>query len=337
MTLPVIFGCLGTSLSDDEKTFFKKTQPLGFILFQRNCESPDQVKALTDSMCALVNHDNVAVLIDQEGGRVARLKPPHWREYPTMETFGKLAMVCSQDAATALRLNCRLIADDLRKIGVTVDCLPVLDLPQSEANPIIGDRAFSDNPHLVGALGRIAADALAEGGVLPVIKHIPGHGRASVDSHKELPIVDADYESLAAHDFVPFRALSDAPFAMTAHVKYLTLDTQHCATQSATVIQDVIRDKIGFKGYLISDDLSMEALEGGFRKRTKLTMDAGCDIALHCNGNMDEMIDIASVLEEADSYMVEDISELLLLASRQPMIDRAEDVAALDAILRSGL
>jgi len=336
VTRPVIFGCEGTGLSPNEVSFFREVEPLGFILFQRNCETPEQIKALTDSLKDLVASEHVPILIDQEGGRVARLKPPHWSAYPPMQVFGDMIQNGYEKASEALKLNCMLIADDLRKLGITVNCLPVLDLPQNDADPIIGDRAFSCDPHLTGALGRIVVESLMEGGILPVIKHIPGHGRALVDSHKALPVVDATVEDLGSHDFIPFRSLHDAPFGMTAHVTYTALDAEKCATQSAMIIQTIIRDKLGFKGFLMTDDLSMQALSGSFAERTRLSLEAGCDIALHCNGNLLEMEQIAGALKPITNSMVEEIDELLLLAARRSKIDRADMEKRYNTIMKAG-
>lgn len=300
MPLAAIFGCQGLQLEADEKAFFAECNPLGFILFQRNCDTPDQVRRLVDELRNSVGRADAPVLIDQEGGRVQRLKPPHWRDAPAAIRFAELAATDLEKAWQAARLNARLIARELSSLGITVDCTPVLDVPQVGADPIIGDRAYGSEPTMIAALGQAVCDGFLEGGVLPVIKHIPGHGRADVDSHLELPVVSADTSELTNVDFAPFAALARMPWAMTAHVVYKQIDTENPATTSAKVI-DAIRSEIGFTGVLLSDDLSMQALSGSFSERIKNTLAAGCDVGLHCNGKMNEMTDIAaacSVLSE---------------------------------------
>ncbi len=286
---PVIFGCAGTSLTPDEQDFFRKTNPFGFILFERNCDTPEQVRALTDSLRSCIGRADAPVLIDQEGGRVTRLKQPHWREAPAPSRFAELANDHPEQAMQAARLNARLMAADLLALGITVNCTPVLDIPQPDADPIIGDRALGLEPDRVASLGRAVCEGFLAGGVLPVIKHIPGHGRATADSHKALPVVDTDIAELRAVDFEPFRALNDMPWAMTAHVLYRVLDSDAPATTSKKVIDDVIRGLIDFQGVLISDDLSMQALSGGFAERAAASLQAGCDLVLHCNGDLAEM------------------------------------------------
>lgn len=289
----VIFGCAGHRLTADERAFFQATNPLGFILFQRNVEEPDQVKALVADLRAAVKRNDAPVLIDQEGGRVARLKPPHWPEYPAAKAYAHLYARNAKDGLDAAWLGGRLIAADLAELGITVDCAPVLDVPQPGADPIIGDRAFGLEAQTIIPLAKAFLDGLMAGGVAGVIKHIPGHGRALVDSHKDLPCVDAPLDALQAVDFPPFKALHMAPWAMTAHVVYDALDPSAPATQSKTVIEDTIRRAIGFRGVLVSDDLSMKALSGGFAERARVSLEAGCDLALHCNGDMAEMQAVA--------------------------------------------
>ncbi|HLJ19658.1 MAG TPA: beta-N-acetylhexosaminidase [Stellaceae bacterium] len=287
----VIFGCAGPSLSPEERAFFRDADPAGFILFKRNCERPGQVRALVSALRETVGRAEAPVLIDQEGGRVARLQPPHWRKYPAPATLSALG---GERAREAVRLVARLIADDLAALGITVDCLPVLDVPQPGADPVIGDRAYASDPAEVARLGRAACEGLLEGGVLPVIKHIPGHGRASVDTHKALPRVTAARAELDATDFAPFRALADMPWAMTAHIVYTAIDAGTPATLSSLVIHEVIRGSIGFDGVLVSDDLSMNALGGPLGARAARSLAAGCDLALHCNGDPAEMADVAA-------------------------------------------
>lgn len=288
----VIFGCAGLHLGDAERDFFRRTDPAGFILFQRNCGSPAQIRALTDELRACVGRD-VPILIDQEGGRVQRLKPPQWRAAPTAARLAALAQHDRAAARCAVWVNARLIAAELAPLGIDVDCAPVLDVPAPGAHDVIGDRAFGTEIALIAELGRAMAEGLMAGGVLPVIKHIPGHGRATADSHLACPVVTADAEALAAQDLPPFRALADMPFAMTAHVVYTAWD-QRVATLSPTVIATIIRGAIGFDGVLMSDDLSMKALGGSFAERTRDALAAGCDVVLHCNGDMAEMAEIAT-------------------------------------------
>ena len=288
-----VYGCQGTELAPDERAFFRDVHPAGFILFARNCVTPEQVGALCDALRDAAEA-NVPILIDQEGGRVARLKPPHWRARPPARRFGDLYAIDPEAGCDAAYLCARLIAHELRLLGVDVNCAPILDVPVPGAHDIIGDRAYSLDPSVVVALGRATMEGYLDGGVLPVIKHIPGHGRALADSHLSLPRVTTSVEDLATHDFAPFCALRDAPIAMTAHVVYEAIDAERPATTSPRVVQDIIRDAIGFDGLLMSDDLSMAALEGPFAARAAAALAAGCDIALHCNGRLDEMKEVAS-------------------------------------------
>jgi len=287
-----IYGCAGLGLSDAEKSFFREASPWGFILFARNCQSPDQITRLAASLRDAAGHD-APILIDQEGGRVARLKPPHWRAYPAGRRFGDLYARAPERGLEAVKLGARLIASELHPLGINVDCLPLLDVPVPGAHDVIGDRAYALTPEPVAAMGRAAAEGLLAGGVLPVIKHIPGHGRAGVDSHLSLPVVNASAADLRAADFPPFRALRDMPLAMTAHVVYTAFDAEAPATTSPSLIREIIRGEIGFDGLLMSDDLSMQALAGSLSERTHASFAAGCDLALHCNGKMDEMEQVA--------------------------------------------
>jgi beta-N-acetylhexosaminidase len=288
--LAAILGLAGPVLSVEERAFFRDADPLGFILFARNCEAPEQVRRLVDALRGSVGRGDAPVLIDQEGGRVARLKPPHWPAYPAAGAIASLGGATAREAA---RLGARLIADDLARLGITVDCMPVLDLPASGADPIIGDRAYGTAPAEIAALGAAVCDGLLAGGVLPVVKHIPGHGRAMVDSHLALPRVDAPLAELEAQDFAPFRALAAMPWAMTAHVLYAALDPDYPATVSARLVTEVIRANIGFDGVLLSDDLSMAALPGSVGERAGRALAAGCDLVLHCNGDRAEMSEVA--------------------------------------------
>lgn len=294
MTTACILGCSGTQLTAEERVFFEKVQPFGFILFARNVETPGQVRALVDEMRSIVGRPNAPVLIDQEGGRVQRLKPPNWPDFPPAAKFGELYGRDHGRATDAVRLGARLIAAELAAVGVNVDCLPVADVRQPEGHDVIGDRSYGADPAVVASLAQAAADGLMEEGVLPVVKHIPGHGRARVDSHEKLPVVDASVEELERVDFEPFRRLASLPIAMTAHVVYSRLDPERAATVSPKVIKDVIRGRIGFRGLLLTDDLSMKALRGGLGERAEAAIGAGCDIALHCNGKMEEMVEVAA-------------------------------------------
>jgi beta-N-acetylhexosaminidase len=292
----VIFGCAGLTLRAWERDFFARQQPFGFILFQRNCQDPAQVRTLVGALRESIGRADAPVLIDQEGGRVARLKPPHWRAAPAAARFGVLAKSDPDAAREAVRLNARLLADELLALGITVDCAPVLDLPVPGGHDVIGDRAFCRDVQAIAALGRAFCDGLLEGGVLPVIKHIPGHGRAMVDSHHSLPVVTATRAALEASDFATFRALADAPWAMTGHVVYTDIDPDRPATTSRRVIDEIVRGQIGFDGVLVSDDLSMQALAGGLGERAAAALAAGCDLALHCNGEPDEMTAVAGAV-----------------------------------------
>jgi beta-N-acetylhexosaminidase len=286
-----IVGIAGPELSALERRLFRARNPWGFILFARNCTSPAQVRRLVDQLRAAVERDDAPVLIDQEGGRVMRLRPPHWPARPPLGAIGRLAEFDRAAGREAAWLHGRLIAADLAPLGISVDCAPVLDLALPARTAAIGDRALSADPALVGELGLAMIDGLLAGGVLPVIKHLPGHGRARVDSHEALPVVDADLGRLRATDFQPFRACRAAPLAMTAHVLYPALDPDRPATLSPRIIEDVIRGELGITGALLSDDLSMGALSGSIGERTAAARAAGCDLALHCNGRYSEMVD----------------------------------------------
>ncbi|MEQ9520211.1 MAG: beta-N-acetylhexosaminidase [Parvibaculum sp.] len=292
MVSAAIYGCEGLSLTEAEKRFFSECSPWGFIVFARNIETPDQVRALCAELRSTVGW-KAPILIDQEGGRVARLRPPVWHAFPTGRRFGEIYAIDPARGLEATRLGAQLIGAELYDLGIDVDCLPVLDVPVPGAHDVIGDRAYGDEPGIVAALGSAAADGLLAAGVLPVIKHIPGHGRAGVDSHERLPVVNTDRAVLAATDFQSFHALKDAPLAMTAHVIYSAFDPDQPATTSSTVISEIIRGEIGFSGCLMSDDLSMQALSGALGERTRASIAAGCDLVLHCNGKMDEMLAVA--------------------------------------------
>jgi len=295
-----VVGVAGTTLEDREAALIQRTRPVGFILFQRNCADPHQVKALIQELRLAVSDPKAPVLIDQEGGRVTRLKPPHWQASAPFREIGALSVQDLEAGKEAAWLHARLIAADLQPLGITVNCSPVLDLGLPGQTDAIGDRAFSDDPEIVAILGRSTIEGYLAGAILPVIKHLPGHGRATVDSHALLPCVDAEMDVLAQEDLKPFQKNADAPLGMTAHILFPALDQEACATQSPAIIREIIRGKIGFKGVLFSDDLSMQALGGSLNERAALARQAGCDIALHCNGDLDEMtavLDAAGPLE----------------------------------------
>jgi beta-N-acetylhexosaminidase len=291
-----ILGCAGHSLSAEERSFFARFNPLGFILFARNVDTPGQIRALVSDLRNAVGRADAPVLIDQEGGRVQRLRPPHWRAAPAAARFGELASANRAAGVEATRLNAQLIGGELATLGIDTVCAPVLDLSFPGAHEVIGDRAYSGNPDLVATLGRAACDGFAAAGVTPIVKHIPGHGRGMVDSHLSLPVVEASRAELEASDFRPFKALNDMPWAMTAHVVYGAIDPDAPATTSKRVIGEIIRGHIGFEGVLIGDDLSMQALHGAIAERAQATIAAGCDLALHCNGKMEEMASLTDVV-----------------------------------------
>jgi beta-N-acetylhexosaminidase len=326
----VILGCAGPSLSADEKSFFRDADPLGFILFQRNCEAPDQVRGLVGNLRASVGRTAAPVLIDQEGGRVARLRPPNWRSYPAAATLGALG---GERAREAVFLTARLIADDLAALGVTVDCVPVLDVRRSGADPVIGNRAYAGDASEVARLGRAACEGLLAGGILPVIKHIPGHGRATVDSHDALPRVAAARATLGASDFLPFRALAAMPWAMTAHIVYSAIDPDLPATLSPLVIAGVIRGSMGFDGVLVSDDLSMKALGGPIGQRASKALAAGCDLALHCNGVGTEMTEVVEAVGMLSSAARRRLDRAEAMRRPAEPLDRRAAEARLDALL----
>lgn len=320
MRTRAIYGCEGPALTDPERRFFAEALPWGFILFARNVRGRDQVRSLTAELRDCVGDANAPVLIDQEGGRVSRLGPPLWKERPPAARFGALCAKSAEKAREAAYLNARLMANDLSELGISVDCAPVLDVPVQGADAVIGDRAFSSDPAVVIDLGRAVLDGMLDGGVLPVMKHIPGHGRATADTHKALPHVTATIEDLSASDFVTFRSLNHCPLAMTAHVVFDAIDLQRPATTSPKLIRDIIRGEIGFEGVLISDDLSMDALKGPLAVRAKAALFAGCDIVLHCNGKMEEMQAVAGEAKPLkDQWLKRCEAALAQLAPPQPL------------------
>lgn len=294
MVSAAIYGLGGEALTDTERDFFRDADPWGFILFRRNCESAEQVRALTDSLCDLMGR-TVPILVDHEGGRVSRLSPHIAPRRPPADIFARLADKEGLAAATdAARLGGELLARDAFALGINVNCVPMVDVRAPDADDIVGDRALGETPEQVAILGRAIAEGTLAGGCLPVVKHIPGHGRATCDSHLALPRVEASPETLCAVDFAPFQALADLPVGMTAHIVFEALDPDQPATLSSHVIENIIRGQIGFEGLLMTDDLSMKALTGTFQERAARSLEAGCDLVLHCNGDMAEMVAVAA-------------------------------------------
>jgi beta-N-acetylhexosaminidase len=328
-----ITGVSGPELSATEREFVRGARPWGFILFKRNIETPDQVSGLVSELRDCVDDPDAPVLIDQEGGRVARLGPPHWPAYPPGATFGALYDLDTALGLNAARLSSRLIAADLIELGITVDCLPLADVPVAGADTVIGNRAYGSEPAKVAAIARAVTEGLAQGGVLPVLKHIPGHGRATADSHFRLPTVDTPREELERTDFAAFQPLADLPMAMTAHVVFSALDPAQPATTSATIIRQVIRGTIGFQGLLMSDDVSMNALAGSIAERTRAIVNAGCDMVLHCNGKLDEMRDVARETPELAGEALDRARRALASRRAPEPFDRQAARAELDALM----
>jgi beta-N-acetylhexosaminidase len=328
-----IYGIEALELTAAERDFFRDAEPAGFILFRRNCEKQDQLLRLTDSLRELSARDDVPILIDQEGGRVARMRPPEWPAFPAAEKFADLYRTAPSSAIEAVRANARALALMLRSCGINVNALPLLDVRQEGATDIIGDRALGSEPMQVAALGRAVLDGMASAGVVGIIKHMPGHGRALVDSHKELPVVTASAEELET-DLEPFERLATAPMGMTAHVVYTVWDAERPASLSPIVIRDIIRERIGFDGWLMSDDLGMEALKGDFASRAAGVVAAGCDVALHCSGKMDEMVAVASAVP-AMSAEGHDRLARAMASTRLELdaVDFAEEIAKRDTLL----
>jgi beta-N-acetylhexosaminidase len=328
-----ITGVSGLELSATEREFIRGTRPWGFILFKRNIETPDQVSALVRELRDCLGEADAPVLIDQEGGRVARLGPPHWPAYPPGATFGALYDLDRALGLKAARLSSRLIAADLIDLGITVDCLPLADVPVAGADAVIGNRAYGTEPTKVAAIARAVTEGLEQGGVLPVLKHIPGHGRATADSHHQLPTVDTSRKELERTDFAAFQPLADLPMAMTAHVVFSALDPAHPATTSATIIRQVIRGGIGFQGLLMSDDVSMNALAGSIAERTRAIVNAGCDMVLHCNGKLDEMRDVAHETPELAGEALDRARRALASRRAPEPFDRQAARAELEALM----
>jgi beta-N-acetylhexosaminidase len=332
-----ITGTSGTTLSADERAFIAAERPWGFILFARNIDNPAQVKALIDEMRVAMGAEDAPVLIDQEGGRVQRFRPPHWPNYPAGVVFSRLYDIDSKLGLQAARLSARLIADDLLPMGVTVDCLPLADIPIPGADAVIGNRAYGTEPGKVAVIARAVTDGLEQGGILPVLKHIPGHGRATADSHLALPTVHTPRDELERTDFAAFKPLADLPMAMTAHVVFSAIDPAQPATTSATMIEQVIRGLIGFQGLLMSDDVGMNALAGSIGERSRALIAAGCDMILHCNGNLDEMRQVAREAPELSGKALNRARQALAARKSPQPFDRAAAREELDALIgRSG-
>ncbi|MGN6849841.1 MAG: beta-N-acetylhexosaminidase [Sphingomicrobium sp.] len=328
-----IYGLEALALTEEERSFFRDAEPAGFILFKRNCENSEQLRRLTDSLRELSGRDDVPILIDQEGGRVARMRPPEWPAFPAAERFAVLYRTAPSSAIEAARSNARALGLMLRSVGVNVNALPLLDVRQEGASDIIGDRSLGSEPMQVAALGRAVLDGMASAGVVGIVKHMPGHGRALVDSHHELPIVTAGAEELAT-DLEPFERLAWAPMGMTAHVVYTAWDADRPASMSPIVIRDIIRERIGFDGFLMSDDIGMEALKGDFASRAAGVVAAGCDAALHCSGKMDEMVAVASTVPalrpESEARLARAIAGTRV---DDDGVDFAEEIAKRDLLL----
>src|SRR5665213_2250384 len=337
-TRAFITGISGLELSAHEREFIRAERPWGFILFKRNIDTPAQVVQLVRELRTELGSPEAPVLIDQEGGRVQRLGPQNWPVYPPGAVFGALYEIDPALGLEAARLSARLIADDLIQLGITVDCLPLADVPVEGADAVIGNRAYGTEPGKVAAIARAVTEGLEQGGVLPVLKHIPGHGRATADTHFRLPEVDASQKELERTDFAAFQPLADLPMAMTAHVVFSALDPVHPATTSATIVKQVIRGVIGFQGLLMSDDVSMNALSGSIAERTRAILAAGCDMVLHCNGKLDEMRDVARETPELTGKALQRAERAL--ASRKPPqpFDRLAARAQLDVLIeRAGM
>ncbi|MGM4927581.1 beta-N-acetylhexosaminidase [Tardiphaga sp. 619_E2_N8_5] len=332
-TRAFITGVSGLELTAEERAFLRAERPWGFILFKRNVDNPAQVARLVEELRNTTGDLDAPVLIDQEGGRVQRLGPPHWPVYPPGAVFSALYDAEPEAGLRAAWLSSRLIASDLVDLGITVDCLPLADVPVEGADAVIGNRAYGTEPGKVAIIARAVTDGLSQGGILPVLKHIPGHGRATADTHFKLPIVDNAKSELEASDFEAFRPLADLPMAMTAHVVFSALDATQPATTSATIIEQVIRGSIGFQGLLMSDDVSMNALAGSIAERTRAIVSAGCDMVLHCNGKLDEMRDVVSETPVLAGKALER-AKAALAARRQPEpFDRTAGRAELDALI----
>ncbi len=331
---PAIFGLSGLTLTADERAFFKDADPAGYIVFGRNVESRAQLRALTDALRDLHGRDRLLITIDQEGGRVARMKPPEWLAYPAGAVFDCLFDLAPASAIEAARANAEALGHDLAEVGITCTHAPVLDVRQPGAHDVIGDRAYGSEPLRVAALGRAVLDGLARAGVVGTIKHMPGHGRAMADSHKELPTVTASAAELES-DIAPFRALADTPMAMTGHIRFTAWDADHPATQSPFVVSEIIRKRIGFGGLLLTDDLDMQALDGTVPERAERALAAGCDIALNCWAKLDDMAGIAARCPTVSAATAERLERALAVTRLDGAAGiQAELLAKRDALLR---
>lgn len=330
--LSAIFSLSGPTITDDERALFRAADPAGYVLFARNCVDRAQMRALTDDLRALSGRDDVPILIDQEGGRVTRMRPPEWPAFPAGEAFAALYEKAPISAIEAARVNATALGLMLAEVGVNVDALPVLDVRQPDADEIIGDRALGDEPMKVAALGRAMLDGLAAGGCVGIVKHMPGHGRAMADSHKELPIVDALDEELEI-DIAPFRALKDAPMGMVAHVLYSAWDAERPASISPSIIAGIIRARIGFDGLLMSDDIGMEALSGTADERARAAIEAGNDLVLHCSGKLEEMEAIATAITPLSDKGLERLARAMNQAGQKIAGDLATLIEKRDALL----
>ena len=333
MTKAFITGLAGTKLSAAERDFIRAERPWGFILFRRNIDTPAQVAALTAEIRDVLGRADVPILVDQEGGRVQRFRPPNWPLYPAGAAFGQLYDIDPALGLKAARLSARLIADDLTKVGVTVDCLPLADVPVPDADDVIGDRAYGNDPQKVAAIARAVTEGLEQGGILPILKHIPGHGRATADSHLALPVVDSPKTELELIDFAAFKPLADLPMAMTAHVVFSAYDAAQPATTSATMIERVIRGLIGFQGLLMSDDVGMNALAGSIAERTKALLAAGCDMVLACSGEPEEMRQVARETPELSGKALARAKAALASRQAPKPFDRDAARAELDGLI----
>jgi beta-N-acetylhexosaminidase len=334
MSKAFITGLSGTTLTPAERDFIRAERPWGFILFRRNIDTPAQVAALTAEVRNVLGEPDAPFLVDQEGGKVQRFRPPNWPLYPAGAAFGQLYDIDPALGLKAARLSARLIADDLAKVGVTVDCLPLADVPVPGADDVIGDRAYGEEPKKVSAIARAVTEGLEQGGILPILKHIPGHGRATADSHLKLPVVDTPKSELESIDFAAFKPLADLPMAMTAHVVFSAYDPAQPATTSATMIEQVIRGLIGFQGLLMSDDVGMNALAGSIAERTRALLAAGCDMVLHCSGELPEMQQVARETPELSGKALQRAKAAL--ASRKTpakSFDRMAARAELDGLI----
>ena len=330
---PAIFGMTGVTLTDTERAFFKECDPAGYILFARNCENPAQLRALTDSLREIHGRDRLLISIDQEGGRVARLRPPEWSHFPAGEAFANLYQTAPASAIEAARLNAYAMGLELAEMGITVDFHPPLDVRQEGAHDVIGDRAFGGEPKQVAALGRATLDGLAKAGVAGCIKHMPGHGRSMCDTHKELPKVTASDEELE-WDITPFRTLSDAPVGMTGHLLFTAWDEENPATLSPYIIGEIIRKRIGFDGLLLTDDIDMQALDGTVPERSAKAISAGCDVVLNCWAKVPDMEETVKQLPGMSEKASERLAKALDYASdMQADGDKAELLAKRDSLL----